>query len=78
MERGRGGKELGAWLGRMCIKGPNPLHRQLFLRGGTRRTGGFEQRFRTSTQESFISGWNVGDNKKGQRATGNARTDNNG
>lgn len=22
----RGGKELGAWLGRMCIKGPNPLH----------------------------------------------------
>lgn len=35
MERGRGGKELGAWLGRMCIKGPNPLHRQLFLRGGT-------------------------------------------
>lgn len=40
MERGRGGKELGTWLGRMCIKGPNPLHRQLFLRGGTRRSSG--------------------------------------
>lgn len=30
MERGRGGKELGAWLGRMCIKVPDPLHRQHF------------------------------------------------
>lgn len=52
MERGRGGKELGAWLGRMCIKVPNPLHRQLFLRGRTRRTG---SRATTSTLYGTVS-----------------------